>query len=228
VAHENDLATLLPGAEPLGFDESVRLALGRIRDADVETRWSTASGLNPSAEPLPSDPDWSGGTLHVDERRLRVGAPVESLWRVIEGIGGANGWYSPDIAWRARGWADRLAGGIGMRRGRRDPQRLQVGEAVDFWRVEEVVPGELLRLRAEMKLPGRAWLEFRISPDGPDRSRLVQRNIFLPRGLAGQAYWTAILPFHAPLVATMARTIAKRASELPRGTGDRVRPATPR
>ena len=228
IAHEHDIARYIPDDGLLGFDESVRLALGTIRDANVETRWSTASGRDAAAEPLPSDPDWSGGTLHVDERRLRVGAPVESLWRVIEGIGGANGWYSPDIAWRARGWADRLAGGIGMRRGRRDPQRLQVGEAVDFWRVEEVVPGELLRLRAEMKLPGRAWLEFRISPDGPDRSRLVQRNIFLPRGLAGQAYWTAILPFHAPLVATMARTIAKRASELPRGTGDRVRPATPR
>jgi uncharacterized protein YbjT (DUF2867 family) len=227
IAHEHDIAAYVPDEGLLGFDESVRLALGKVRDANVETRWSTSSGRDAAAEPLPSDPDWSGGTLHVDERREQVDAPVESLWRVVESIGGANGWYSPDIAWRLRGLMDRLVGGIGLRRGRRDQQRLQAGETVDFWRVEEIVPGELLRLRAEMRLPGRAWLEFRTEAAGPDRSVLVQRNIFLPRGLAGQAYWTSIMPFHAPLVATMARTIARRATS-PRGTADRVRPATPR
>jgi uncharacterized protein YbjT (DUF2867 family) len=228
IAHEHDIAEYIPDEGLLGFDESVRVALGKIRDANVETRWSTASGRDAAAEPLPSDPDWSGGTLHVDERRADVDAPAAALWRVVESVGGANGWYSPQIAWRARGWMDRLVGGIGMRRGRRDQQRLHVGEAVDFWRVEEVVPGRLLRLRAEMRLPGRAWLEFRVEEIGPDRSRLIQRNIFLPRGLAGQAYWTGIMPFHAPLVATMARNIAREAISPPRGTGDRARPATPR
>jgi hypothetical protein len=215
-AHEHDIAEFVPDDGLLGFDESVRLALGKIRDANVETRWATASGRDRAAEPLPSDPDWSGGTLHVDERRRRVDAPVESLWQVVESVGGANGWYSPMIAWRARGLIDRLAGGVGLRRGRRDQQRVHVGEPVDFWRVEEVVPGRLLRLRAEMKLPGRAWLEFRTVPDGPNRSVLIQRNVFLPRGLAGQAYWTSIQPFHAPLVAMMAGNIARAAAARPR------------
>ena len=98
-------------------------------------------------------------------------APPEALWRVIEGIGGENGWYSFPLAWSVRGWLDRLVGGVGLRRGRRDPHRLRVGEALDFWRVEEIVPGELLRLRAEMRLPGLAWLELRVDADGAGRSR---------------------------------------------------------
>ena len=224
IAHEHDIAEYVPDDALLGFDESVRLALRKVRDADVETRWSTTA----AAEPLPSDPEWSGGTVHTDERTVRVDAPAEALWRVVEGVGGTNGWYSPDLAWRARALLDRLAGGVGMRRGRPDPRHLRSGEAVDFWRVAEVVPGELLRLRAEMRLPGRAWLEFRVRPDGPGRSVLVQRNVFLPRGLAGQLYWTAILPFHAPLVATMARNIARAATSLPRGTADPAQPASPR
>ena len=116
-------------------------------------------------------------------------APPAALWRVIEGVGGENGWYSFPLAWSVRGWLDRLVGGVGLRRGRRDPHRLQVGEALDFWRVEEIEPGELLRLRAEMRLPGRAWLEMRAEPTGDGRSRYAQRAVFLPRGLAGHAYW---------------------------------------
>ncbi|GLY99690.1 SDR family oxidoreductase [Actinoplanes sp. NBRC 103695] len=234
IAHENDIAEFLPG-ETLGFDEAVRRALGKIRDAEVETRWSTASGLDPAAEPLPSDPDWSGGTLHVDKRARRVDAPVDALWQVIESIGGDNGWHSLPLAWSLRGAADRLVGGVGLRRGRRDQQRLLVGEALDWWRVEEIRPGELLRLRAEMRVPGRAWLEMRAVPDGPDRSIYLQRAVFLPRGLAGQAYWAAILPFHGLVFGAMVRNIARRAkdlsrgsSELPRDSDGRGRPATPR
>ena len=226
-AHEQDILEYVPG-ETLSFDEAVRRALGKIRDAEVETRWSTASGLDPVAEPLPSDPDWSGGTLHQDKRAGRVNAPAESLWRVIEGIGGDNGWHSIPLAWSVRGWADRLAGGVGLRRGRRDRDRLQVGEALDWWRVEEIRPGELLLLRAEMRVPGRAWLEMRAVPDGPDRSIYLQRAIFLPRGLAGQVYWAAILPFHGFVFSAMVRNIARAASAPPRDSDDHVRPATPR
>jgi uncharacterized protein YbjT (DUF2867 family) len=211
VAGEHDIAAYLPGDRPLGFDEAVRLALGRIRDAHVETRWSTASGRDAAAEPLPSDPAWSGGSVYVDERHRDVAAPAETLWRVVESVGGENGWYSFPLAWSVRGWLDRLAGGVGLRRGRRDRDRLQVGEALDWWRVEELEPGRLLRLRAEMKVPGRAWLEMSVTPDGPDRSRYAQRAVFLPRGLAGHAYWASVVPFHAFVFAGMARNIARGA-----------------
>jgi hypothetical protein len=108
---------------------------------------------------------------------------------------------------------DRLVGGVGLRRGRRDPQRLYVGEALDFWRVEEIIPGELLRLRAEMKVPGRAWLEMRAESRSDGRSVYRQRAVFLPRGLAGHAYWASVLPFHGVVFAGMARNIARGAEQ---------------
>jgi uncharacterized protein YbjT (DUF2867 family) len=211
VAHEHDIARYVPDDGLLGFDEAVRRALGKIRDAHVETRWSNASGRDAAAEPLPSDPDWSGGSVYVDERRQRVNAPAATLWQVIEGVGGENGWYSFPLAWSVRGWLDRLVGGVGLRRGRRDRHRLQVGEALDWWRVEEIVPGTLLRLRAEMRVPGRAWLEMTASPDGEGRSVYRQRAVFLPRGLAGHAYWLSVLPFHGIVFNGMARNIARSA-----------------
>ncbi|MEV0943107.1 SDR family oxidoreductase [Micromonospora wenchangensis] len=213
VAHEHDIARWLPDPPGglTGFDDAVALALTKVRDAQVETRWSNASGPDAPAEPLPSDPDWSGGTAYTDVREQEVAAPPAALWRVIEGVGGEHGWYSFPLAWSVRGWLDRLVGGVGLRRGRRDPHRLQVGEALDFWRVEEIVPGELLRLRAEMRLPGRAWLELRAEPAGEGRSRYVQRAVFLPRGLPGHLYWLSVAPFHTIIFGGMARNIANHA-----------------
>ncbi|MEU7846519.1 SDR family oxidoreductase [Micromonospora parva] len=215
VAHEHDIARYVPDPSDglTGFDQAVALALAKVRDAQVETRWSTASGPDAPAEPLPSDPDWSGGTAYTDVRERMVDAPPAALWRVVEGVGGEHGWYSFPLAWSIRGWLDRLVGGVGLRRGRRDPHRLQVGEALDFWRVEEIVPGELLRLRAEMRLPGRAWLEMRVLPAEGDRSRYQQRAVFLPRGLAGHAYWGSVAPFHAVVFGGMARNIARNAEQ---------------
>jgi len=213
VCREKDIAAYLP--DPPGgltrFDEAVRLALRKIRDADVETRWANAAVAGAPSDPLPTDPAWSGGTVYTDERSAAVSAPPERLWRVIESIGGQRGWYSFPLAWWIRGWLDRLVGGVGLRRGRRDPDRLLVGEALDFWRVEEVTPGRLLRLRAEMKLPGRAWLEMRADPVEGGGSRYSQRAVFLPRGLAGHAYWASVWPFHAAVFGSMARTIARTA-----------------
>ncbi|MDT5038353.1 MAG: hypothetical protein QOE03_3538, partial [Micromonosporaceae bacterium] len=200
-----------PPAGLTTVDDGIRLALNRIRDADVQTRWSTAMWRSAPSEPLPTDPVWSGGTMYTDQRDQPVAAPVDDLWRVIEAIGGEHGWYSFPLAWSVRGWLDRAAGGVGLRRGRRDPRRLQVGEALDFWRVEEILPGELLRLRAEMRLPGRAWLEMRASATGGGHSRYRQRAVFLPRGLAGHAYWAAVWPFHAIVFGGMARNIARAA-----------------
>ncbi|MEV8505641.1 SDR family oxidoreductase [Actinoplanes sp. NPDC051475] len=215
VAHEHDIDSY-EKEPPLGFDEAVRLALGKIRDAEVETRWSNASGGDADAEPLASDPDWSGGTIYTDVRCREVHAPVDALWRIIEGVGGDNGWYSFPLAWSVRGWLDRLVGGVGLRRGRRDRHRLYVGEALDWWRVEEIKPGELLRLRAEMKVPGRAWLEMSATP-GPDGTSVYrQRALFVPRGLAGHAYWASVVPFHGIVFSGMARNIARGAEATPR------------
>ncbi|WP_341717376.1 SDR family oxidoreductase [Micromonospora sp. FIMYZ51] len=218
VAHEHDIAAYLPDPPEglTGFDRAVELALATIRDAEVETRWSTAAGPDAPADPLPSDPGWSGGSTYTDIRERPVAAPPEVLWQVIEGVGGEHGWYSFPLAWSVRGWLDRLVGGVGLRRGRRHPHRLRVGEALDFWRVEEIVPGELLRLRAEMRLPGRAWLEMQVQHDG-DVVRYRQRAVFLPRGLVGHAYWIAVAPFHALVFGGMARNIAAGAERQMQG-----------
>ena len=213
VCREHDIAEHLPDPPEglLGFDDAVSLALKRIRDADVTTRWSSASVPGAPSDPLPTDPDWAGGSLYVDERRRRVHASRDALWSVIEGIGGERGWYSVNMPWRVRGLVDRAVGGVGLRRGRRDPNRLQVGDALDWWRVEAREPGRLLRLRAEMRLPGLAWLEFHLEDAGDDEATLVQRALFHPRGLAGQAYWWSIMPFHGVVFGTMIANIAEAA-----------------
>ncbi len=215
VADEHDIAEHVPDPPEglVGFDRSVELALQRIRDAEVVTRWSSASVPGAPSDPLPTDPDWAGGSLYEDHRRRAVDASPEALWRVIEGIGGDHGWYSFPLAWRLRGLADRLVGGVGLRRGRRDAQRVYVGEAIDFWRVEEREPGALLRLRAEMRLPGLAWLELGVEPAGDARSTYVQRALFHPRGLLGHAYWWAVAPFHGIVFGGMARNIAAAAEQ---------------
>lgn len=214
VCGEHDLARYVPDPPggPTGFDEAVRLALRRIRDAEVATRWSSATLPGAPSDPLPTDPDWAGGSLYQDVRERPVAAEPAALWQVVEGIGGENGWYSFPLAWALRGRLDRLAGGVGLRRGRRDPARLRVGDSLDFWRVEEIEPGRLLRLRAEMRLPGLAWLELSVTPDGVGGSRYRQRALFHPHGLAGHAYWWSVAPFHAVVFGGMARRIAERAA----------------
>lgn len=227
VCDEHDIAEHVPDPPGglIGFDRAVRLALQRIQDADVTTRWSSASVTGAPSDPLPGDPDWAGGSMYVDERRVDVDASPEALWRVIETIGGESGWYSWPLAWQLRGLADKLVGGPGLRRGRR-PGRLLVDDAVDWWRVEEVEPGSLLRLRAEMRVPGLAWLELRVEPVEGDHHRTVfaQRALFHPHGLAGQLYWGAVYPFHGIVFGGMQRNIARAAETAERARTDR-RPA---
>ncbi|MFD6435975.1 SDR family oxidoreductase [Streptomyces venezuelae] len=217
VCQEHDIAAYVPDGpgRPLPFTQALRLALRRIQEAQVSTRWSSAALPGAPSDPLPTDPDWAGGSLYTDHRTLVVDASTAALWRVIEGIGGDNGWYSFPLAWAVRGWLDRLAGGVGLRRGRRDAHRLRVGDSLDFWRVEEIEPGRLLRLRAEMRLPGLAWLEMRVEHDGSGRTRYSQRALFHPRGLAGHAYWWAVAPFHTVVFGGMARNITKAAGKEP-------------
>jgi hypothetical protein len=209
VAHEHDIEELIP-LDLCPFDQAVRLALERIRLADVVTRWSGASWPGAPSNPMPTDPEWSGGTAYRDDRELPVDVPVPDLWWAIEGIGGDRGWYSFPLAWAVRGLLDRIVGGVGLRRGRRDPDRLALGDAVDFWRVEALERPRLLRLRAEMRLPGEAWLEFSISQDD-GRTVLHQHALFIPRGLAGHLYWWAISPFHGIVFGSMIANLAKAA-----------------
>jgi uncharacterized protein YbjT (DUF2867 family) len=210
IAREHDIETMIP-LRTLGFEEAVRRALQKISDVDVATRWSGAEWPGAPSDPMPTDPEWAGGSVYRDVREVHVDAPVARVWRVVEGIGGDRGWYSFPFAWTARGFVDRMVGGVGLRRGRRHPDRLAVGEPVDFWRVEAIERNRLLRLRAEMKLPGLAWLEFSLDRIG-DGTRLRQRAIFVPHGLSGHLYWWSVWPFHGPVFGSMLHHIAAAAS----------------
>ncbi|MET9509784.1 SDR family oxidoreductase [Streptomyces flavidovirens] len=217
VCDEHDIASCVPDPPgcPIGVDTALALALQQVQDARVTTRWSSASVPGAPSDPLPTDPDWAGGSLYTDRRELTVDATPQALWRVIESVGGENGWYSFPLAWAVRGWADRLVGGVGLRRGRRDAHRLRVGDSLDFWRVEEIERGRLLRLRAEMRLPGLAWLEMYADQDEAGRTRYRQRALFHPHGLLGHAYWWGVSPFHAVVFGGMARNIALAAAGQP-------------
>ncbi|MEO5993569.1 MAG: SDR family oxidoreductase [Arthrobacter sp.] len=212
VSREHDIDAVIP--QPDGgltdFRSAVSLALGRERDGQVTTVWSNAGA---DADPLPSDPDWAGHRVYLDDRTFSSDVAPQHVWTIIEGIGGKNGWYSMPLAWSVRGWIDSVTGGAGLSRGRRHPHLLAEGEAVDWWRAERVERGSLLRLRAEMKVPGRAWLELSVEPEGTG-SRYRQRAIFFPKGLSGRLYWLAVLPFHSLIFPAMSRNITAAAKAL--------------
>ncbi|GAA4059767.1 SDR family oxidoreductase [Agromyces indicus] len=217
VMREHDIDAVIPPPPEglVGYRRSVRLALEKERSGEVETSWRNAEVEGAPSDPLPSDPDWAGYTVYVDHRERRSNAPVEALWSVIEGVGGENGWYSFPLAWAIRGWIDKLSGGVGLRRGRRDPDTLYPGDAVDFWRVEAIERPRFLRLRAEMRVPGRAWLEMSAEADGRG-SVYRQRAVFFPKGLAGRLYWWSIVPIHGIVFAGMANRIAVEAETVAR------------
>lgn len=198
-----------PGFEPSSlftYRKSVQLALKRISEENVETRWSDA--MTQPALPLPGDPSWSGAVMKVDERVVRSAATVDDLFWAVTRIGGDVGYYTMNWAWALRGWFDSLIGGVGLRRGRRHPEDLRPGEALDFFRVAEVDPDlHQLTLQAEMKVPGTAWLGWKVEAID-NGSRLIQDARFVPRGLLGRLYWWALLPFHAPIFRRMAERIA--------------------
>jgi len=215
ICRNDEIRRLIPDPEGglTPFSRAVELALTRIKEADVPTRWSDAQTPGAPSQPLPTDPHWAGGTLYRDTRIVKSDVPIEYVWRAIEGIGGEHGYYSATWAWYLRGLLDRLIGGVGLRRGRRDPEKLHVGDALDFWRVEKVEAPLLLRLRAEMKLPGLAWLEFNLSTEN-GKTVLHQQATFAPRGLFGHIYWWAIAIFHVFVFPGMAHGAIKRAKKL--------------
>ena len=203
-----------PGFDPhclFTYRKSLELALARISRSEVETRWSDT--LSTPAAPMPSDPVWSGAKMVADHRIVFSSAPMDDLFWAVTRIGGSVGYYTMNWAWVLRGWFDKLIGGVGLRRGRRHPTELRHGEALDFFRVAKVDPkAKTLALRAEMKVPGTAWLGWSIEPT-ESGSRLIQTARFVPRGLLGRLYWWALLPFHAPIFRRMARNIARAAEQ---------------
>jgi uncharacterized protein YbjT (DUF2867 family) len=174
--------------------DAIRLAIRSTARGDVPTKFDDAS--SPVWQAASTDPSWTGGTELTDVRTMLTTATPHAAWRAVCRVGGERGWYSGELLWRLRGLADRLVGGPGLRRGRRDPDHLAVGEPLDWWRVRDLEADRRLVLHAEMRLPGEAWLEWEIEP-ADDGSRIVQTARFRPKGLFGRLYWYGVLPFHA-------------------------------
>lgn len=195
------------GVTTSSYETAVGRAIERRDHHDVETTWFDSLGL-PGRPDLDQDESREG--MLLDRQRRRVRASGERTFAEIERLGGSAGWPYGNVLWRIRGLMDRLVGGPGMRLGRRDPAHVRVGDAVDFWRVEEVRPGRLLRLRAEMRVPGRAWLQYEIAEES-DGCRLVQTAFFEPRGLSGRLYWYLLLPAHLVIFRGSIRELVRRA-----------------
>jgi len=207
VVCRNDDAVRLMKHECMTVREAIAAALGRTAEGKVETAWSDAG-------PIPGDPDWAGGRVFVDQRRMKISASGDEVFAIVARIGGNNGYFAADWLWRLRGAMDRMAGGPGLRRGRRHPDKLAFGDAVDFWRVTGVEDRRRLELRAEMLLPGVATLTFEVTPMSETACELTQTARFKPRGLAGLAYWYAVAPLHGIVFNGMLHGI-RRAAETP-------------
>jgi hypothetical protein len=208
VCTENRIQSIIP-RKLLSCREAIRLALDRLKQGQVDTCWMDAGELIAPEWAHCGDAEWAGGTLMHCGYRAQLKAEAEDVWRAVTKIGGKTGWYYLDILWRLRGVMDRIVGGVGLRRGRRHPTDLMVGDALDFWRVLEVKPSERLVLLAEMKTPGEAMLEFQITPMGNNRVELQMFSSFLPKGLGGILYWYVLYPFHEWIFYGMLKSIAK-------------------
>jgi len=203
----DDAALRIFALRPVGIEEAVRRALASEEEHYAATRWSDA--ISSSGEP-PSRGGVRLGSRLLDSRTAIVAASPAAAYQPILRIGGATGWYAWNWLWRVRGFLDLLAGGVGLRRSRPSLSTLRVGDTVDWWRVESVEPDHRLRLVAEMKLPGRAWLEFEVTGSGSS-STIRQTAIFDPVGLWGRAYWYALYPVHHLVFSGMLRGIARAA-----------------
>lgn len=203
-----------PPGGTLPVKAAIELALDKANNSKVDTRWSDSMSPTSPWNKLSTDPDWAGVRIYKDDRQLKSDLPPSQIWPRIEAIGGTTGWYGADFLWSIRGLLDTLVGGAGLRRGRRDSAKLRVGESLDFWRVEALEPGSYLRLNAEMKLPGDAWLEFSLTTDPADNKTVVRQTAtFIPRGIFGHLYWYSIAPFHFLVFPTMIKNILKKSNE---------------
>lgn len=200
---------IFPAIQPLDYETAVRLALEKLDTRGVETAWSDAL-TSSQGDGMPVALISSEGMI-IERRQRMVSASADAVYRSFARLGGAHGWLYMDWAWQLRGMVDRLCGGVGMRRGRRDPEDLRVGDTLDFWRVETVAPERLIRLRAEMRVPGRAWLEFEARAEPEGKTLLLQTAFFEPKGLLGFLYWYALYPIHSLIFSGLIRGIAHKA-----------------
>jgi hypothetical protein len=212
VVHDDLAVRLFPNLHPMDFQTALRLALGRVANDDVETSWSDAL-VGTQGDIRPYTLTTTEGMM-LERRQLLLNLPPGPVFRAYTGLGGDRGWLYLNWTWQLRGWMDKLIGGVGLRRGRRHPDDIRVGEALDFWRVEAVEPNRLIRLRAEMKVPGKAWLEFQSVPQPDGNTLLTQTAYFAPRGLAGFLYWYLLYPIHGFIFSGLVRKVAARAREL--------------
>jgi uncharacterized protein YbjT (DUF2867 family) len=206
VVCRNDEATKLIPQKLLSVREAIDAALGKQSADQMETSWSDAGVM-------PGDPAWAGGDAYEDRRSTEIDASAEVVFRALCKLGGENGYYCSPVLWRIRGVLDRLVGGPGLSRGRRSRDMVAYGDALDFWRVTRVKENCALELRAEMKLPGVAKLDFEIedSSETPGVAVLTQTATFLPRGILGHLYWLGVTPFHGPVFNGMLQGIRKQA-----------------
>ncbi len=209
--------TLFPHIEPQGYASAIGSVIRELDEGRIDTSWSDATGTTTGLE-KPVRLESRKGMI-IERRRRVVAAPAWAVYRVFTGIGGARGWYFANWTWRLRGMVDRLLGGAGLRRGRRHPDDLRTGDAVDFWRVEDLEVDHLVRLRAEMKLPGQAWLQYEVGETQDGVTHLEQTAAFIPKGLAGLAYWYALYPLHSWIFGGLAKAIARRAERLSASLG---------
>lgn len=226
VCTENRIRRIIP-QNLLSCRDAIGLALERIEQEQVDTCWMDAGALLEPEWAHCGDADWAGGTIMTCGYRVRLQANAREIWQPISEIGGKTGWYYADFLWRLRGIMDRLAGGVGLRRGRRHPSEIGVGDALDFWRVLEIEAPHRLLLLAEMKTPGEALLEFKITPSGEHYVDLQMHSRFLPRGLAGIIYWYVLYPFHQLIFFGMLKSISNSTGKKAVSGPERFTPKLP-
>lgn len=202
---------LFPAIYPLTYEAAVAEALAQLNAGEIETAWSDAMATS-QGDHAPVVLTTQAGMI-IERRQCIVHASPEAVYRAFTSLGGERGWLYANGLWRVRGLMDRLIGGVGLRRGRRHPSQVRVGDALDFWRVEAVIPERLMRLRAEMKVPGRAWLEFEAEAQGDETSLLRQTASFAPKGLWGLLYWYILYPIHRAIFAGMLAALARQAEQ---------------
>ena len=206
----NDLSrTLFPHVKPRDYSAAIEAVIQDLDEGRIDTSWSDAADLADEAETHVRLESRQGAI--IESRRRTINASPADVYNVVAGIGGRRGWFFANWTWSLRGMVDRLLGGAGLRRGRRHPDRLRVGDALDFWRVESIEPNRLIRLKAEMKLPGRAWLQYEIRKTPNGATQLEQTAAFIPKGLPGLAYWYGLYPVHSWIFSGLIKAIARRA-----------------
>ncbi len=208
ILHDDQASRLFPQIKPMEYHRAVQRALDRLQAGSIESTWSDS--LFSSRADIHTVVLKNKEGMIVEQRRKLIESYPEDIYRTFTGLGGDQGWLYMDWAWELRGIVDRLFGGVGLRRGRRNPTDVRVGDALDFWRVELVEYPHRIRLRAEMKLPGEAWLQFEVTPLDTKKSLLVQTAYFAPKGLAGFLYWYLLYPIHSLVFSGLINALSRR------------------